>query len=55
MNLFDVLMFIMTIFIAAGVYRSMKAKNTFAILFGLFSLAIFVLADGLIIYFATKA
>ncbi len=55
MNLFDIIMFIMTIFIAAGVYRSLKVKNTFAVVFGLVSLAIFLLADGLIVYFATQA
>ncbi len=54
-NLFDIIMFIMTIFIAAGVYRSAKFKNTFAVVFGLISLAVFLLADGLIIYFATQA
>lgn len=54
MNLFDVLMFIMTLFIAAGVYRSAKVKNKFAVGFGLISLALFVLADVLIVYFATQ-
>ncbi|MGD8189093.1 DUF2759 family protein [Brevibacillus ginsengisoli] len=55
MNLFDILMFIMTLFIAAGVYRSAKVKNKFAVGFGLVSLAIFVFADALIVYFATQA
>lgn len=54
MNLFDILMFIMTLFIAAGVYRSAKVKNKFAVGFGVVSLAVFLLADGLIIYFATQ-
>lgn len=52
--LFDFLMFIFTFFIAWGFLRSLKAKNTFAIGFGLVSLVVFLFADGLIIYYATK-
>ncbi|UFJ42895.1 DUF2759 family protein [Brevibacillus humidisoli] len=52
MNLFDVLMFFFTIFIAAGVYRSLKAKNMFAVAFGAVSLAVFLFSDALIIYYA---
>lgn len=55
MNLFNILMFIMTIFIAAGIYRSAKVKNKFAVGFGVVSLAVFLLADVLIVYFATGA
>lgn len=55
MNFFDILMFIMTIIIAIGVYRSVKAKNMFAIVFGLLSLGLFLFSDGLIIYFAMIA
>ncbi|MDA5106977.1 MULTISPECIES: DUF2759 family protein [Brevibacillus] len=53
-TLFDILMFVFTFFIALGVFRSMKAKNKFAVGFGLLSLAVFLFADGLIIYYATK-
>ncbi len=55
MNLFDIIMFVMTIFIAAGVYRSAKVRNKFAVGFGLVSLAVFLLADVLIVYFAGTA
>ncbi|USG63623.1 DUF2759 family protein [Brevibacillus ruminantium] len=53
-NLFDFLMFVFTFFIAMGLLRSYRAKNKFAIGFGLVSLAVFLFADGLIIYYATK-
>ncbi|MEJ8548586.1 DUF2759 family protein [Brevibacillus borstelensis] len=53
-NLFDFLMFVFTFFIAMGVFRSIRAKNKFAVGFGIISLAVFLFADGLIIYFATK-
>jgi hypothetical protein len=53
MNLFDILMFLFTILIAAGVIRSIKAKNKFAVGFGLVSLAVFAFCDALIIYYAT--
>ncbi|MGE5702672.1 MAG: DUF2759 family protein [Clostridia bacterium] len=49
MNLFDILMFIITILIAAGVVRSARAKNGFAVGFGIVSLAVFLLADVLIL------
>ncbi|WP_126427497.1 DUF2759 family protein [Brevibacillus marinus] len=52
MNLFDVLMFFFTILIALGVYRSFKAKNTFAVVYGAISLAVFLFSDALIIYYA---
>ncbi|MBO8163118.1 MAG: DUF2759 family protein [Brevibacillus sp.] len=52
MNLFDILMFLFTIFIAAGVYRSYKAKNRFAVAFGTISLLVFLFSDALIIYYA---
>jgi hypothetical protein len=48
MTFFDVLMFIMTFFIAWGVLRSIKAQNRFAVVFGLISLALFLYADYLI-------
>ncbi len=54
MNLFDILMFVFTFFIAAGVIRSIKAKNKFAVGFGLVSLAVFLFSDALIIYYATQ-
>ncbi|QQE72870.1 DUF2759 family protein [Brevibacillus composti] len=54
MNLFDFLMFVFTFLIALGVIRSIRVKNKFAIAFGLVSLAVFLFADGLIIYYATK-
>lgn len=53
-NLFDFLMFIFTIFIVWGVFRSAKAKNKFAVGFGIISLLVFLFADGLIIYYATR-
>jgi hypothetical protein len=53
-TLFDILMFVFTILIAAGVVRSIKAKNKFAVGFGLISLAVFLFADALIIYYATQ-
>jgi hypothetical protein len=53
MNLFDILMFIFTILIAVGIIRSVKARNKFAVGFGLVSLAVFLLCDALIIYYAT--
>lgn len=49
MNLFDFLMFIITIFIAAGVVRSARAKNGFAVGFGIVALCVFVLSDILIL------
>lgn len=49
MNLFDFLMFILTIFIAAGVVRSARMKNGFAVGFGIVALCIFLLADVLIL------
>ncbi|MET3289619.1 DUF2759 family protein [Brevibacillus fluminis] len=49
MNLFDFLMFILTIFIAAGVVRSARVKNSFAVGFGIVALCIFLLADVLIL------
>lgn len=52
--LFDFLMFIFTIFIAWGCVSSLKARNKFAIGFGVVSLLVFLFADGLIIYYATK-
>lgn len=52
--LFDFLMFIFTFFIAWGCVNSVKARNKFAIGFGLVSLAVFLFADGLIIYYITK-
>ncbi|MFC8686201.1 DUF2759 family protein [Brevibacillus porteri] len=52
--LFDILMFIFTFFIAWGCLSSIKAKNTFAILFGFVSLVVFLFADGLIIYYLVK-
>ncbi|GIO00177.1 DUF2759 family protein [Brevibacillus laterosporus] len=51
----DVTMFLITLFIFAGVFRSIKAKNRFATAFGLVSLAVFVYADFLILKFATGA
>jgi hypothetical protein len=51
-TLFEILMFLFTIFIAAGVVRSIKAKNKFAVGFGLISLLVFLFTDGLIIYYA---
>ncbi|CAM5792439.1 MULTISPECIES: DUF2759 family protein [Brevibacillus] len=53
-TLFDFLMFVFTFFIAMGVFRSIRAKNKFAVGFGIIALAVFLFADGLIIYFATK-
>lgn len=53
--LFDFLMFIFTFFIAWGCIGSFKARNKFAIGFGVVSLVVFLFADGLIIYYATKA
>jgi hypothetical protein len=53
-TLFDILMFVFTFFILWGVIRSARAKNKFAVGFGLLSLAVFLFADGLIIYYATK-
>jgi hypothetical protein len=53
-TLFEILMFVFTFFIVMGVFRSMKAKNKFAVGFGLLSLAVFLFTDGLIIYYATK-
>jgi len=55
MNLFDILMFLFTILIAIGVYRSFKVKNMFAVTFGIISLGVFLFADALIIYYATMA
>lgn len=52
-NLFEILMFLITIFIAAGVVRSLKAKNKFAVGFGAIALAVFLFTDALIIYYAT--
>lgn len=52
--LFDILMFVFTIFIFWGCINSFKAKNKFAIGFGIVSLLVFLFADGLIIYYATK-
>lgn len=52
MNLFDIIVFILTLFIAAGVFRSFKERNKFAVGFGLVSLAVFLFADALIIYYA---
>ncbi|WP_134683194.1 DUF2759 family protein [Brevibacillus migulae] len=54
MNLFNYIVIILTFFIAAGVVRSIKAGNKFAVGFGLVSLAVFVFADILIIYYATQ-
>jgi hypothetical protein len=53
-TLFDILMFVFTLLIAIGVVRSIKAKNKFAVGFGLISLAVFLFADALIIYYATQ-
>lgn len=55
MNFFEILMFVMTIFIAWGVYRSYKAKNFFAVGFGILSLGLFLFSDALIIYYAFLA
>lgn len=52
--LFDILMFVFTFFIAWGCINSFKAKNKFAIGFGLIALLVFLFADGLIIYYITK-
>lgn len=52
-TLFEILMFIITIFIAAGVIRSAKVKNKFATGFGSIALAVFLFTDALIIYYAT--
>jgi hypothetical protein len=54
MNLFDILMFVFTFFIAWGTIRSLKNKNKFAVGFGLVSLAVFLFSDALIIYYATQ-
>lgn len=51
MNLFEILMFLMTILIAIGIVRSFKAKNKFAAVYGIISLAVFLLSDALIIYY----
>lgn len=53
MNLFNILVFIITIFIVVGIIRSWKAGNKFAVGFGALSLAVFLFADALIIYYAT--
>lgn len=52
--LFDFLMLIFTFFIAWGCINSLKAKNKFALGFGIISLLVFLFADGLMIYYATK-
>jgi len=52
--LFDFLMFVFTFFIVWGCINSFKARNKFAIGFGFISLLVFLFADGLIIYYATK-
>ncbi len=49
-NLFDILMLIFTVFIFFGIIRSAKAKNRFAVGFGVVSLAVFLLSDFLIFY-----
>lgn len=54
MNLFNIIVFILTLFIAAGVYRSFRARNMFAVVFGSISLVVFLFADALIIYYATQ-
>lgn len=53
-NLFDILMFLFTFLIAAGLIHSIKVKNKFAIGFGLVSLLVFLFADGLIVYYALQ-
>lgn len=52
MNLFEILMLLMTILIAFGVYRSFKAKNMLATVYGVISLAVFLFSDALIFYYA---
>ncbi|GAA4709703.1 DUF2759 family protein [Brevibacillus fulvus] len=52
-TLFEILMFVFTILIFAGVVRSFKAKNMFAVGYGFIALVTFVVADVLIIYYAT--
>jgi hypothetical protein len=47
-------MFIITILIAFGVVRSFKARNMFAVVYSIISLAVFLFADVLIIYYATQ-
>jgi len=54
MNLFDILMFVFTFFIAWGTIRSFKNRNKFAVAFGLISLVVFLFSDALIIYYATQ-
>ncbi|MFM1653108.1 DUF2759 family protein [Brevibacillus sp. B_LB10_24] len=54
LNLFDFVMFILTILIAFGVVRSFKARNMFAVVYSIISLAVFLFADVLIIYYATQ-
>jgi|GEM_PF-6976003 len=45
----NLIMLIMTFVIAAGVLRSMRAGNKFAVAFGIVSLALFLFVDYLIL------
>ncbi|WP_139489288.1 DUF2759 family protein [Brevibacillus dissolubilis] len=50
MVVMNIIMLLCTVFIAWGLVRSMKVKNTFAVGFSAVSLAIFLFADYLILF-----